>query len=243
MITRRVFLGLSTRGLAALVGLLPILKACSQPSKSESSPGEDSEATGPLDWEAFLAAVAGLAELQFMEFWDQEAYVEEVAALMRTLNPQDPTLLRHLAESVGTYRNFPDIVTLVEGEDHAYDVAVVIFEAGEEIPLHDHPDMTGVILGLSGNVQIESYDILPEASAEGNLLLKQLWSGPVRPGELATLTATRGNVHYLKATERTELLDVFTPGYNQERSNRSRWFRRSESPVEGSSDTYEAWED
>ncbi len=244
MLTRRIFVGLSAHGLAALCGLLPFLKACApQPSPAKNQPDPEDSAAEPLDWAGFLAGVDQLALEQFSGAWDQEAYVEELATLMRRLSPQDPILLEELADAVGAIRNFPDIVTLVEGPDHSYDVAIVVFEEGEEIPLHDHPDMTGVILGLTGEVEIQSFDLLPELSASGALQLKRLAVSNVTPGVHATLTAARGNIHSLRAISRTELLDVFTPGYNQDRSARSKWFTRSTTPLDGTTDIFEARED
>ncbi len=244
MLTRRIFVGLSAHGLAALCGLLPLLKACGSPANpAKNQPQGEDSAAEPLDWTTFLAGVDQLALEQFSGAWEQEAYVEEMATLMRRLSPQDPILLEELADAVGAIRNFPDIVTLVEGPDHSYDVAIVVFEEGEEIPLHDHPDMTGVILGLTGEVEIQSFNLLPELSASGALQLQRLAVSNVTPGVHATLTANRGNIHSLRAISRTELLDVFTPGYNQDRSVRSKWFTRSSTPVDGTTDIFEAEED
>ena len=244
MLTRRIFVGLSAQGLAVLCGIFPFLKACAPPADgSKNKPESEDSASEPLDWATFLAGVDQLALEQFSGAWNQEAYVEEMATLMLRLSPQDPVLLEELAKAVGAIRNFPDIVTLVEGPDHSYDVAIVVFEEGEEIPLHDHPDMTGVILGLSGEVEIQSFNLLPELSPSGALQLQRLAVSNVTPGVHATLTADRGNIHSLRAISRTELLDVFTPGYNQDRSVRSKWFTRSTTPLDGTTDIFEAEED
>ena len=51
----------------------------------------------------------------------------------------------------------------------------------------------------------------------------------------------RANIHALVATQYTELLDVFTPPYDDERLTRYRWYERASEPIDGGS-VFEAWE-
>ena len=46
---------------------------------------------------------------------------------------------------------------------------VCIFREGEHIPLHDHPDMHGIIKCLAGSLKITSYTKLPVTSLPTNL--------------------------------------------------------------------------
>ena len=46
---------------------------------------------------------------------------------------------------------------------------VGIFREGEHIPLHDHPDMHGIIKCLAGSLKITSYTKLPVTSLPTNL--------------------------------------------------------------------------
>jgi len=80
-------------------------------------------------------------------------------------------------------------------------------------------------------------------SSNGKLLIQQVEDLTVTTGEIATLTPKRSNIHYLKATDFTELLDVFTPPYSAgDRISRYRWYQREPTPVENQTDIYEAWE-
>ena len=192
-----------------------------------------------LDWESFLTALATLAETQFSEDWNQETYVVEVLALMRLLDQGDEifeTLYDGYVSAMGT---FPEISSAHDGG--YFEVVTLEFDPGDAIPLHNHPDMTGAILCISGRVEVESFNLLDELSPEGRLLIEQVDQLELSPGLSATLTAQRGNIHALVATQYTELLDVFTPPYDDERLTRYRWYERASEPIDGGS-VFEAWE-
>jgi hypothetical protein len=54
------------------------------------------------------------------------------------------------------------------------------------------------------------------------------------------LTATTANIHALQAVTFTRLIDVFTPPYNADRSQRSRWYVREPQPYPLAPECYEA---
>ncbi len=241
MVDRRTALKLSAKAFAAVCAAFPVLlAACATPEGAGSDSGGDTGGAdeGPLRYAQLLERVATLAELQFDEGWDREAYVADVALLMSALDLDDPDLLALYSDYADRVRDFPEITT-VEDND-LFEVSVLQFEAGDVIPLHDHPDMTGVILCVRGAVDIENFDVLDEASASGRLLLRRASQGTLRAGEVGTLTVDAGNVHTLTATEFTELLDVFTPGYNRDRALRSRYFARDAAAYDGRDGVYEA---
>lgn len=194
---------------------------------------------GGLEWHAFLDQLSALAEAQFTDDWDEEAYVEDVAVLMKTLDLRDRPIRRFLHRYRDTREGFPAI-RRAHGGGH-FSVATLHFEPGEVIDLHNHPRMTGVILGLRGGARIEAFDPLPHPERPDWWRLRRTADVVVGPGQHATLTPDRGNVHALRADTFTELLDVFTPPYDKERMADYRWFERSASPVVGA-DTYDAWE-
>ena len=262
MITRRRVVVLSAKGVAALMASAPFLEGCaggrspmSDDTASEgvdtgdassssgltgsSSSSSQTSPSGPIDWDAFLVQLSVLADTQFSSGWDHEAYVDEVRALMSLLDLDDDqfqSLYDGYADAAG---NFPELNTV--HEKLAFEVATVEFEPGDTIPLHNHPDMTGVIFCLSGQVEIDSFDLLDALSDRGSLLMQRTALATVVPGEFSTLTGERGNIHGLVATEYTELLDVFTPPYDAERLTRYRWYERAEEPYEGD-DVFEVWE-
>src|SRR5437016_3295928 len=47
-----------------------------------------------LNWDAFLENLQRVANTQYQKFWNQERYVENIAALARSLELFDPRLIR-----------------------------------------------------------------------------------------------------------------------------------------------------
>ena len=64
----------------------------------------------------------------------------------------------------------------------------------------------------------------------------------MRALDIGTLTSRDSNIHGLRALEFTQMLDVFTPPYNDDRSERSRWFERATTPLPGRDEVFAAWE-
>jgi cysteamine dioxygenase len=206
---------------------------------STRTEGAEAERIQSIDWDTFIADLAVLAEKQFSPEWNQDTYVDEVGALMQLLDLDD-SKFQALYDGYATAASlFPDLNTVHEGG--YFEVATLEFDPGDTIDLHNHPDMTGVILCLSGMLQVEAFDLLDEISDSGQLLIKRVVNREVEPGEYCTLTATHGNIHTVSAPVFTQLLDVFTPPYNDERLTRYRWYERAQTPYSGE-DIFEAWE-
>ena len=233
MITRRELTTMSLKAVAGLMATAPLLPGCAGRRVSVAPSPQ------AMDWSAFVHALSVLAEKQFSAEWNQAAYVEEVISLMRLVDLDDAKFDDVYDGYVRARGAFPEIQSVHDGGH--FKVASLEFEPGDEIRLHNHPDMTGVILCLSGSLELEAFNLVDRPSASGKLLLEQVLQTRLTPGKFATLTATHGNIHGLVATEYTELLDVFTPPYDAERFKRYRWYRRSDEPVEGDT-LFEAWE-
>ena len=201
--------------------------------------GGENAAEEPMDWDSFIVALSALADSQFSDTWDQADYVEEVAALMKLLDLDDAHFQSLYDGYVSVLGTFPELTTVHEGGH--FEVATLEFDAGDEIGLHNHPDMTGVILCLTGKMHVEGFDLLEDLSADGNLLLERVDNLTLVSGDHCTLTADRGNIHSVVALEFTQLLDVFTPPYDDEKLLRYRWYERDLTPYEGE-DIFEAWE-
>ena len=233
MITRREWTTLSLKAVAGLMATAPLLPGCVGRRVPLMPPQQ------AMDWPGFVQALSVLAQKQFSPNWNQADYVEEVISLMRLIDLDDAKFDAVYDGYVRARGAFPEIQSVHDGGH--FKVASLEFEPGDEIRLHNHPDMTGVILCVSGSLELEAFNLVDRQSASGNLLLKQVLQTRLTPGQFATLTATNGNIHGLVATEYTELLDVFTPPYDKERLERYRWYRRAEAPVDGDR-LFEAWE-
>lgn len=196
-------------------------------------------AAAPLDWARFLDQLSALAEAQFSEAWDTEAYVEDVAVLMRALDVRDRPFRRFLRQYKDTVEGRPAVRRAHAGGH--FSVATLHFEPGEVIGLHDHPRMTGVIFGLEGAARVTAFDRSVHPDRPGWFRLRQVEDAVVRPGHHASLTPDRGNVHTLRADVPTTLLDVFTPPYDPPRAAAFRWYERSAGPTAGA-EVFDAWE-
>ncbi|MEE2645492.1 MAG: hypothetical protein VYD19_11215 [Myxococcota bacterium] len=193
----------------------------------------------PLSWRSFIDELAVLAEQQFSPTWDQESYVEEVAALMTLLRLDDEDF-QALYDGYATAGElFPELQTVHDGG--YFEVASLEFDPGDEIGLHNHPDMTGVILCLSGRIDVEAFNLQEGESESGALLLERVVQRRLEAGDYCTLTASQGNIHSLRAQSFTQLLDVFTPPYDSERLTRYRWYDRATEAYDGG-ELFEAWE-
>ena len=243
MITRRHAVSLSVKGVAALMASVPHLPGCARhrPRLDSSAAVSPGPTTGVqrMDWAGFVQSLSVLADEQFSAGWDQASHVQEVQALMHLLDLDDAKFEDVYDGYASAERVFPAIKSVHHGGH--FSVASLEFDPGDEIRLHNHPDMTGVILCLSGSIEVEAFNLLPTPSANGKLLMEQVLQEKLTPGVFATLTAEHGNIHRLVATEYTELLDVFTPPYDKERMTRYRWYERAAEPIDGGA-VFEAWE-
>lgn len=232
MLSRRMSLRLSSRAVGVLMALSPWLAARAVGRRGPSG-------AGPIDWETFLVELHALTRAQHTDDWDEAAHVAAVRTLMAELDVTDARLQQALDRYTDRSKGFPQIRTVHRADD--YSVAVLQFEPGESIALHNHPRMTGVILCLTGSVSIEAFDRLDGVTPDGDLRLRQVADLTLGPGDFATLTPDHGNIHALVATEWCELLDVFTPPYTPDRLEEYAWFARSAAPVEGD-DIFAGWE-
>lgn len=193
-----------------------------------------------IDWGYFLELCHELSKSQYSAKWDQVAYTTGVQRIIRQLQANDPKI----EECVQLYKDdpsllpsdyplsFPDGVPEIftAHYERQFMVSLLTFEAGEKIPLHNHPNMTGVVFCVSGRVVVDHYDKLEETAENGNLLLRHRHQLDMTRGDSAALTANRGNIHKLNALESTRMIDVFTPPYDNDRLSDQRVYRIDSTP-------------
>lgn len=192
------------------------------PSLAQRAVRENGAGPQRLNWNAFVDRLESTARVQHKPAWDQAQYTQRIAALARSLNLPD----KRLTDERAAYRNIhpfrPEFQDLLQTAD--IQISLISFERGESIPHHDHPDMTGVMVCAMGDVMVSEYDISP-AVRYGGWLLNLAGQERLEPGLTSTLTARTRNVHTLRAAAFSQIIDIFTPPYNDERKKRTRWFR------------------
>jgi cysteamine dioxygenase len=124
-----------------------------------------------------------------------------------------------------------------------FSLCLVQFDEGEVIRPHDHPGMTGMILCASGEIETSNFDPVEMPNlqaAAGHQFLKRVGQAVLKPNDISTLTAKARNIHTLRARKVTQLVDIFTPPYNDERVEQSHWFELAPEAVPGQPDVFEA---
>ena len=88
------------------------------------------------------------------------------------------------------------------------------FGPGGKIPIHDHRDYNGVILGVEGELRARNFDILgtDRVPPKGETFqIRETRDDLIFAGGFSTLSRTRDNVHAIVAgSEGARVLDVFT---------------------------------
>lgn len=236
---RREFLSLSLPSFLGVVTALPLL--CAFATRANAQDGRLPE-DGAMHWEAFLEAVSKEANKQHLDAWNQDAYVQHISKIAGRLHLEDPALLKALEQiSLRLKNGKVDFDYLEKRVD--FSLCLLQFDEGEWIRPHDHPGMTGMILCASGEIETLNYDPieLPGTQvSEGHQLLKCVDHSILKKNDISTLTAKARNIHTLKATKVTQLVDIFTPPYDKQKIEDSKWFELSPEPIQGQKDVFEA---
>lgn len=220
---RREFLSLSLPSFLGVITALPSL--CAFATRANACDGRLPK-DEKIHWEAFLETVSKEAQKQHLDAWNQDTYLKSISSLASRLHLGDPALAKAMEQlKVRLENGRVDFKYLEERVD--FSLCLVQFDEGEFIRPHDHPEMTGMILCGSGEIETSNYDpiVLPEYDTpEGHQLLKHIETSILKKNNISTLTAKARNIHTLKALKPTQLVDIFTPPYNKDRGERSRWF-------------------
>lgn len=226
---RRQFIRTSLPGFLGLGMALPQLTAFA--TRANACNGR-LPADGAINWEAFLEGVEKEAAKQHLDSWSEKGYVEAAGKLAQRLNLKDPVLeeaFREAQKGIGNGRI--DFDRLEKQRD--FQVTLLQFEKEEAISHHNHPEMTGVILCAAGEIEVWNYDLLAKKEGGENVLLEETSHALLKKGKVSTLTSQERNIHSLKATELTQLVDIFAPPYNKDRIEKSTWFEVDPEPFEG----------
>lgn len=227
-ITRRAAISMSGKALLALAASGPLTRLAW---------ADESEA---VSWERFLELCHEMSKAQLAENWNQDGYTKDVQRVIRRLALDDDKILEYIERYKNMNQDFPEIRGMYYEEQ--FMVSMLDFEPGEAIPLHDHPDMTGVTYCTTGSVEVEHFDKLEETAKNGNSLLQVERQLEMSAGSTAALTANRGNIHRLRANDFTRMIDVFTPPYNKDRVQRSRYYKMDSNNYQDRAGIFEAEE-
>ena len=195
---------------------------------------------GSINWDAFLSAIEIEAKKQHLDSWNELAYVKQASAIAARLDLKDPNLEKAftLAKANGVGNKRVDFSKLEKQID--YHVTLVQFEKNEQIMHHDHPEMTGVLLCATGEVEVWNYDLFAEQENGKDVLLKQTSHAMLAKGKVSTLTSKERNIHRVAAREFTQLVDIFAPPYDKKRIADSNWYHVDTEGYKGKDKLFEA---
>lgn len=128
---RRYILRTSVLPFAYLCGVAPKLVIRSQ------------SADRRLEWNGFTDLLESAAREFQLKRTTSEIHVRTVERLLRRLNPTTPRLAEMPAEEANSTCPYPEFEDLMRSTE--VQVSLVSFSAGERIPHHNHPSMTGVM--------------------------------------------------------------------------------------------------
>lgn len=132
----------------------------------------------------------------------------------------------HKADFVGAarQRGFASIVYVGVANLPTVTMAVFVMPPGAEIPLHDHTHMCVVSHVLWGELEVQSYDVLPSMVGFDRLRAVKRQVDIIEEGGECSLTPVLGNIHSFRAREWTAVFDVLVPPYNAEEDRECRYF-------------------
>ena len=226
-VTRRVALHLSGAALLALAAF---------PLRAQTKNVLDDS----ISWDQFLELCNDLSTAQFKDNWDQIAYTKKMESLLLKLRLDDAKIVSFMDRYKDYSQSWPTIRAIHEVKKFC--VKLIEFEPNEKIPLHDHPDMTGVIMCTHGRVLVDHFNKISDESNPDQTLLQEDSILDMKSGDTAALTAQKGNIHRLHAKEFSRMIDVFTPPYDDDRSSRVRYYTLDGTHHGDSDDVYAAEE-
>ena len=158
-------------------------------------------------------------------------------AEMPFLNFISEVLPRLVTELPGLGTPSWDIETLLS--QPPVEIVTLEFAPGAVIPLHDHRDYIGAIMGVEGEVECVNYTRVDGYSEPGTFLLQQSGQKMLTAGVTGALGSEWNNFHVLTAgAETARLVDVFTfyPGG----AGYSAWAEVESEPTDPANGIYQA---
>ncbi len=216
-VTRRDMLRLSLGQFLAVGLALPALIN----TESSASAVTDHGKTSLLSWDRFLDMLDECARDSSKTDWSQDDHVQHVASLARKLNFVDGALGEASARDLLAGRWAPTLDDLQKTQ--SFQVTLITFDEGEAIPLHNHPSMTGVMTCARGSIEVDEFDLVAKESS-GETTLRFLGTNHVKRRDVRTLTARDRNLHAVRAKALSQVVDIFTPAYDECRVHATEWY-------------------
>ncbi len=231
---RREFIRLSALGFAGIALQMQSIAAYAQQANGRFGQWDSNT---KLNWDAFLERLTDLAKSQHNSRWNQKRYTHQVKRLLLQCNFPEFDNVKSVFDNYEDLReNWFESETLHHEVD--FQVSLFQFEEGEYIPHHDHPNMTGVLHVISGNLLTKNYDVEEQLNSTRRVsrgdhsfvmkkcILREVENEILKAGDVSILTADTGNIHSILPYAFTQMVDVFTPAYKHD--TKANWYTVNE---------------
>ena len=231
---RREFIKLSVVGFAGIALQLNTIAAFAQQANGYMGRWD---VNTKLNWDAFLEQLTKLAETQHDLPWNQKRYTKQVKRLLRHCNFPEFENVKTIFENYEDKReNWFEAETLHHEVD--FQVSLFQFEKGEYIPHHDHPNMTGVLNVVSGNLLAKNFDFVEDLAETREVTYETGYKATLQKCVIKEVDS-ESNIHSIMPNEFTQMIDVFTPAYKED--TKANWFTVNEEGFyKGKKNRYEA---
>lgn len=244
---RREFIRLSALGFAGIALQFNTISAYAQQANGHFGKWDTNT---KLNWDAFLKRLTELAKTQHDLPWNQKRYTKQVKRLLSQCNFPEFENVKTIFDNYEDKReNWFESETLHHEID--FQVSLFQFEKGEYIPHHDHPNMTGVLNVVSGNLLAKNYNIEKQLDSTREVVngertftmkkcvIREVENEILKSSDIGILTADEGNIHSIMPNEFTQMVDVFTPAYHKDTN--ANWYNVNEEGFyNGQKNRYEA---
>ncbi|EEB14276.1 conserved hypothetical protein [Pediculus humanus corporis] len=167
-----------------------------------------------------------VTELNELRSLANEITISDIGRLRNILNPNE------LKEFMFKKKTSLDYIPVYE--DYSITVGVFLLKQGTKLPIHDHPNMHGIIKVLQGKLKITSYSVIDIESSINGIYSSMYYNHPLKvikhpeviltnENECCMLTPTEKNIHEVECIEGpAAFLDILSPPYEDGSSEEPR---------------------
>ena len=188
---------------------------------------------GALSWPAFTERLKELSQRFAARRIDQQEMERQGLALIARLDTGSASFKQAEADSFESGNAFWLWQRMIRTT--RLDGGILNIDRSQMIPLHDHPNATGMVRIMSGEAELWKFERLDEdRHRPGAAELRLIDHGVLRPGETAIVTPQGGNIHALRSlSAECRMLDFFIPPFDRRtllyfKPDEKNWFDKTQ---------------